>query len=148
MSRRLGALPLVLLALSNPARGQVLRFSTRTTGGIAATGNALGLSKATNINGPGTNDSIGTFISLDAASKDALPLSAANPWPTGTTADWTKDGSSAVLDLPSDARVLYAELVWGGSTNYGGEDVRASLDTAVTLGYGNATTSATPDAAS
>jgi MYXO-CTERM domain-containing protein len=59
-------------------------------------------------------------------------LNAANPWPMGTTNDWKQNGSSAVLDLP-EAEVLYAELVWGGSFQYGTEDVTASLGSPVKL---------------
>jgi MYXO-CTERM domain-containing protein len=126
------------------AAAQVLRFSTTAAGKIVATGNTLGLSKADATNGPGLKDSIGTFISL-GNSIDDVPLNALNPWPVGTTYDWIKNGSTAVLALPNEGQVLYAELVWGGSTKYG-EDVTALLDTPVTLTAGNATIAVTPSA--
>jgi hypothetical protein len=140
-------LPLFWVLSSNSAWGQTLRFEARTHGGIAATGNSLGLSKATDVNGPGTRDSIGTFMSLSAASVDNVPANVGNAWPSGTTASWMLNGSEAVLDLPNGAKVLYAELVWGGSTNYGTEDVRAALDTPVTLSHGGPSIAVTPDAA-
>lgn len=124
----------------------MLRYSTTAAGKIVSTGNTLGLAKSTNLNGPGTADSIGTFISLGNG-VDNNPVNAANPWPAGTTNDWNQDGSTAVLTLPNEGQVLYAELVWGGSTNYGTENVTALLNTPVTLKAGNATMAVTPDAA-
>ena len=65
------------------------------------------------------------------------------------TNDWMTNGSTGTLDLPpSDfySDVLYAELVWSGSTNYGTENVIAVLDTPVTLSYGDDSITVTPDA--
>ncbi|MRG93389.1 MYXO-CTERM sorting domain-containing protein [Polyangium spumosum] len=124
------------------AAAQQLRFTATVPGGIAGTGNTLGLSKATNVNGPGDRDSIGAFISLGNSVDE--PVDAANPWPMGTTADWTMNGSSAVLSLP-EAEVLYAELLWGGSYDYGGENVTSMLDTAVTLAANGSTMMVAPD---
>jgi hypothetical protein len=126
----------LLLLPATPTHASDLRFSQTTAGQVVATGNTLGLSKAFGVNGPGIEDSIGTFISLNAASVDNVPAVAGNPWPAGTTNDWTVNGSAATLDLPLDVEVLYAELVWGGSTVYDTEDVTAFLDDPVTLGYG------------
>ncbi len=142
-----GALAVASLVTLMPERAeaQLLRYSSTSPGGVVATGNTLGLSKETSLNGPGTADSIGTFISLDPTSVDNNPLNAANPWPAGTTWDWTKNGSNAVLALPANAEVLYAELVWGGSYAYGTEDVTAHLDDAVTLHAGGQTASVAPD---
>ena len=92
-----------------------LRYSITTGGGIAATGNTLGLSRELDFNGPGTDDSIGTFITLQAGTSDLVPANPLNPWFDGTTNDWTLNGSEADLVLPNDVEVLYAELVWGGS---------------------------------
>lgn len=132
--------------LTTAATAQQLRFTTTAPGGVVATGNTLGLSKDTNLNGPGTRDSIGTFLTL-AGGQDDSPLNPANPWPMGTTNDWTKNGSSAALALPSETTVLYAELLWGGSFQYGAEDVSAFLDTPVTLAFGASTLDVSPDAA-
>ena len=119
-------------AVTTTATAQQLRFATTAPGGVAATGNTLGLSKDTGLNGPGIRDSIGTFLTF-AGGQDDFPLNAANPWPQGTTNDWKENGSAAVLSLPSETTVLYAELLWGGSFQYGTEDVTTFLDTPVTL---------------
>lgn len=135
-----------LAALSPiPAAAQQLRYSATLPGGVVGTGNTLGLAKQTNANGPGDKDSIGTFISL-ANTVDDMPPNPANPWPMGTTADWTKNGSSAMLALP-EAEVLYAELLWGGSYVYGDEDVTGSLNTPVTLSANGMSINVTPDPA-
>jgi MYXO-CTERM domain-containing protein len=144
--RRLLLASTVAALVPATARAQVLRFSTTAAGKIVATGNTLGLSKADAENGPGTLDSIGTFIAL-GNSVDNNPLNLMNPWPVGTTYDWNKNGSTAVLTLPTEGQVLYAELVWGGSTNYGTENVTALLNTPVTLKAGNASIAVTPDGA-
>jgi len=130
-------------ALPQVAEAQALRFSATAPGGIIGTGNTLGLAKGDNENGPGTLDSIGTFISL-GNTIDNMPVNAANPWPMGTTYDWMQNGSSAVLDLP-EAEVLYAELVWGGSYQYGTEDVSAALGSSVTLAANGQMVMVTPD---
>jgi MYXO-CTERM domain-containing protein len=143
--RRLFLASTVAILVPAAAEAQVLRFSTTAAGKIVATGNTLGLSKADAENGPGTQDSIGTFIAL-GNSVDDNPLNLINPWPVGTTDDWHKNGSTAILTLPAEGQVLYAELVWGGSTKYG-EDVTALLDTPVMLTAGNASLSVPPDAA-
>ena len=135
----------VALLVPATASAQVLRFSTTAAGKIVSTGNTLGLGKALNENGPGTKDSIGTFLAL-GNSVDDTPFNPLNPWPAGTTFDWTKNGSTAVLALPSEGTVLYAELVWGGSDKYS-EDVTALLSTPVTLAAGGATLSVSPDPA-
>jgi uncharacterized repeat protein (TIGR01451 family) len=130
---------------AGPAGARELRFSQTAAGQVVATGNTLGLSKEFGVNGPGIEDSIGTFSTLDNGSVDMAPLNAANPWFAGTTPDWTENGSAASLVLPPDAEVLYAELVWGGSFQYGTEDVSANLDDAVTLAFGAESILAEPD---
>ena len=141
----LASVSAVAVLVPAAAQAQVLRFSTTAAGKIISTGNTLGLSKALNENGPGTKDSIGTFIAL-GNSVDDTPFNPLNSWPVGTTYDWTKNGSTAVLALPSEGTVLYAELVWGGSDKYS-EDVTALLGTPVTLTAGNASITVPPDAA-
>ena len=152
MKRNIGTilgccLALPVLALANQAHADSeLRFSQTTAGGIVATGNALGLSKQTDANGPGLRDSIGTFMCLDPASIDTTPTNPANPWFQGTTHDWEQNGSEADLVLPDDrTEILYAELLWGGSTAYNLEDVTAHLDTPITLSFGNDSLEVTPD---
>jgi MYXO-CTERM domain-containing protein len=126
------------------ADAQTLRFSGTAPGSIRATGNTLGLSKGLNQNGPGTEDSIGTFVSLGGTT-DNVPFNPLNQWPFGTTWDWTANGSEAVLELPVEVLVLHAELIWGGSHTYAEEDVSSALDTPVTLAVGASSVTVTPD---
>ena len=104
----------------------VKRYTTIANGGMTYTGNTLGLSKATNSNQPGTNGAIGAFITTDTSLK-------VGNFPAGTTLDWTKNSSSALLRLPVGSTVIYAELIWGGSYRYGGQNVTTSLNSAVTF---------------
>ncbi|MEM6786792.1 MAG: MYXO-CTERM sorting domain-containing protein [Myxococcota bacterium] len=136
-----------VVAASHTASAQQLRYSTTTSGGILSTGNTLGLSKAFNQNGPGTLDSIGTFISLDPQSRDNDPFNPANPYPFGTTFDWTNNGSEGgPLNFDPDDTILYAELVWAGSYEYG-DSVVANIDDPVTLSVGGNSIQVTPDPA-
>ncbi len=141
-------LSLALAALSSfvltTVEAQELRFTTTEPGNIVSTGNTLGLAKDTGLNGPGIRDSIGTFLTLGGGT-DNNPLNAANPWPAGTTNDWTQNGSEAELSLPVESTVLYAELLWGGSYQYV-EDVSAFLDDDVTLTAGGSSITVSPDA--
>lgn len=144
-----GAATCLALALApGVARAQELRYSTTQPGNVIATGNALGLAKAQAQNGPGKNDSIGTFISLDPADVDNSPLNVLNPWGANTTNQWQQNGSTASITFPNESQILYAELIWGGGHKFGDEDVTASLDTPVTLGFGADTITVTPDPAS
>ncbi len=134
---RTWALCCVMLVVSaSTVWGQaVLRYSTTQEGAIVMTGNALGLSKQTGANGPGTADSIGTFTTLLATSVDTEPANPGDPWFAGTTNNWRNNGAAAVLDIPERSNVLYAELVWGGSFEYGLESVRANMNDPVTLTF-------------
>ncbi|GAB1792249.1 tandem-95 repeat protein [Priestia megaterium] len=105
----------------------VNRFLTNANGAITFTGNTFGLNKQANANAPGTAGSIGTFFSVNPTSVDGS-------FPTGTTANYLQNSSSAILRLPSTTtQILYAELIWGGSYLYGGEDVSSALNNAVTF---------------
>ncbi|MEH7164418.1 tandem-95 repeat protein, partial [Priestia megaterium] len=105
----------------------VNRFLTNANGAITFTGNTFGLNKQANANAPGTAGSIGTFFSVTPSSVDGS-------FPTGTTANYLQNSSSAILRLPSTTtQILYAELIWGGSYLYGGEDVSSALNNAVTF---------------
>lgn len=104
----------------------VTRYSAVTNGAITFTGNTLGLNKAAGLNAPGTTGSIGAFTTTDT-------LQQVGTYPAGTTAQWQQNSSTAVLTIPAGSTVVYAELIWGGSYSYGGQDVSASLNTAVTL---------------
>lgn len=139
------ALALALaLPFGSTAQAQQLRFVDTAPGRIVAIGNTLGLAKETNLNGPGAIDSIGTFTTLDGTSRDTDLPAGTMMWPLGTTSDWTENGSTATLSIPSEATILYAELVWGGSHEYV-EDVTAFLDDPVQLSFGGDTIMVTPD---
>jgi len=104
----------------------ILRFTTTDNGGILFTGNTLGLSKAPGVNQPGTQDSIGAFITIDNS------LQVGNYLP-GTTLAWQQDSSTAFLDLPANSTVLYAELVWSGSFGFNNQITGDTFNTPVTL---------------
>lgn len=118
----------------------VLRYTNTTNGAITFTGNTLGLSKEVNANAPGTSDAIGAFITTNTALRDGT-------YPFGTTEDWTLNSASAVLRLPPNSVVLYAELIWGGSYNYGGTNVSAFLNNPITFITPLQTVSVTRDVA-
>ncbi|GMG76919.1 hypothetical protein ShirakiTB12_53880 [Priestia megaterium] len=119
----------------------VNRFLTNANGAVTFTGNTFGLNKQANANAPGTAGSIGTFFSVNPSSIDGS-------FPTGTTANYLQSSSSAVLRIPSTTtQILYAELIWGGSYLYGGEDVSAALNNAVTFITPTRTVSVQPDTA-
>ena len=100
----------------------VQRQVVTSNGAVTFIGNSLGLNKNGTLDEPGTSGSIGTFITTNTNLRDNFA------WPPGTTEDWRQNSSAAVLNLPPNSRVVYAELIWGGSYLYGGEDVRPFLD--------------------
>lgn len=104
----------------------IKRYSNVKKGAVVFTGNTLGLSKAANANAPGTEGSIGAFISTDENLK-------AGNFPAGTTFDYTKNGSRAVLTLPAGSRILYAELIWGGLYRSSTNDISPLLNNAVSF---------------
>ncbi|MCX5849151.1 MAG: hypothetical protein NTW65_06850 [Deltaproteobacteria bacterium] len=129
---------LFLIVSASPLHAAyVKRYTTIANGGMTYTGNTLGLSKASGSNKPGTNGSIGAFITTDTTLK-------VSTFPSGTTLDWTKNSSSATLRLPVGSTVIYAELIWGGSYNYGGQNVSSFLNNAVTFSGPAGTISVSP----
>lgn len=108
----------------------ILRSSFTERGAMTFTGNTLGLSKGLGTNTAGVEDSIGAFTSLNLGLQ--VPT-----FPPGTTLLWPQNGSTAVLNLPLNATVLHAEIIWGGSSIVTGGDVSAFLNTPITL-TGNA----------
>lgn len=129
---------LIVVCVSPLQAAYVKRYTTIANGGMTYTGNTMGLSKASNSNAPGTSGAIGTFsAALNPTSRDGT-------YPTGTTNNWTLNASSAQLRLPAGSSVIYAELIWGGSYNYGGQNVSGSLNTPVTLIGPGGTFSVTP----
>ncbi|MBQ1267701.1 MAG: hypothetical protein IIY06_13275 [Proteobacteria bacterium] len=106
----------------------IKRFAQTGPSNMVVTGNTLGLSyDKTAPNCRGTGNGIGTFMSMDPTLIDDAPVCSINgmAWDFGTTHDWTKNGSSAVLtilddkgrDISSEANILHAELIWAGSFN-------------------------------
>ncbi|MBV6715023.1 tandem-95 repeat protein [Paenibacillus chitinolyticus] len=116
------------------------RYSTTTNGAITFTGNTLGLSKQNNANAPETARSIGTFTTVNTSLQD-------DTYPLGTTSDHRLNSSSAILVLPSQSTVLYAELIWGGSCNLGEENVSSALNNTVSLTNSAGVFTVTPDTA-
>ncbi|MDE6473563.1 MAG: DUF11 domain-containing protein [Clostridia bacterium] len=104
----------------------IQRYSDVKKGGIIFTGNTLGLSKAPNQNAPGTEGSIGAFITLNTALQ-------VGTFPAGTSLDYAQNGSAAILNLPAGATVLYAELVWGGLCRSSVNDITALTNNSVIL---------------
>lgn len=104
----------------------ILRYNSTDNGGLVFTGNTLGLSKATNLNEPGVNHSIGAFITTDLSSQ-------VGSYPAGTTLDWQKNSSFAFLDMPPNSTILYAELIWSGSYGFKNEITGNELNASVTL---------------
>jgi uncharacterized repeat protein (TIGR01451 family) len=90
------------------AQAYVLRYVTTDSGGITFVGNTLGLAKLTQVNQPGALDSVGGFITLNTNSQ-------LGTYPKGTTLNWSNNSSSAILQLPTNSTVLYAELIWAGT---------------------------------
>ena len=116
----------------------IQRYSDVKKGGITFTGNTLGLSKAPNQNAPGTEGSIGAFTSLNTA----LQVST---FPTGTTLDYTQNGSRAVLNLPTGSNVLYAELIWGGLFRSSANNISALTNNSITFTTPQGTFTIAPD---
>ncbi|MFT5993280.1 MAG: hypothetical protein ACI82G_002283, partial [Bradymonadia bacterium] len=125
--RLLSPLIIIILLLGFTSEASALeRFSATLRGGVRVTGNALGLSGGDSRNAPGRAGSLATFMA-DAGTRDG-------DFPAGTTSDWADNASTAMLALPENARVVYAELTWGASWAGGGASVAEHLDDDVTLG--------------
>ena len=91
------------------AQNYILRYVDTDSGAITFVGNTLGLNKAAAANSPGTSGAIGAFITLNTN------LTAVGTYGNGTTLNWSNDSSAAVLRMPTNSTVLYAELIWAGS---------------------------------
>ena len=118
----------------------IQRYSDVKKGGILFCGNTLGLSKTPNQNAPGTEGQIGAFTSLD----NTLQV---GTFPQGTTLDYTRNGSRAILDLPVGSTILYAELIWGGLFRSSENNISALLNNSVTFTTPQGTLSVAPDPA-
>ncbi len=103
--------------LAATAHAQTPVFSQTLRGRMTITGNGLGLdSDAVTAGVPGTRGGIGTFI----ANPIEFPTLKDGSFPTGTTSDYTKNGSAAILDLPAGVSIAHAQLLWGCSTQVAG----------------------------
>jgi hypothetical protein len=106
---------LATLVLPTLASAQEVIWSGTLRGELIATGNALGLDSS-GATTPGTGGAIGTFI---ANPKDHA-AAVEGTFPIGTTADFNQNGSEAVLDLPNNATIASAKLVWACSSQNAG----------------------------
>lgn len=106
------------------------RFTKTTNGQLTFTGNTLGYAD-------GSTD-IGAFITVDTSKK-------VSGYPAGSTLNWRENSSSAVLRMVDDTEVLYAELIWGGSTNSNSENVIEFINTPITFTTPTGTFSVNPD---
>lgn len=102
------------------------RFNTTINGAITFTGNTIGLSKQFNTNNQGNQDAIGAMATPNQ-------LSQVNDFPPGTTLNFMENASSAILNLPAQSIVLYAELIWSGSYRVSGQDLSAFINNNVTF---------------
>lgn len=124
------------------------RFSTIRPGAISITGNTLGLSKNA-VLAPGTNPSIGAFITTNTALATPAAWAGVVNLAKGenVTLNWQDNSSKAFLTYLPGSTVLYAELIWGGLSNSYGVDVSASLNNPVNFTTPLGTYSVTPTSA-
>ncbi|PWW04829.1 putative repeat protein (TIGR01451 family) [Paenibacillus cellulosilyticus] len=118
----------------------ITRATFNATGAITFTGNTLGLSRSGTAGVPGTEDSIGAFITTNTSSVYGT-------YPAGTTSAYASNSSAAILTLPTGSTILYAELIWGGSYINGSVDLSAFINNAVTFITPAGTFSVSPDSA-
>lgn len=118
----------------------ILRYNATMNGAITFTGNTLGLNKVANQNNQGTTGSIGAFSTLNTTLK-------AGNFPLGTTLDYRLNGSRAVLDIPSGATIVYAELIWSGCYDAGGGSLLGAIGNPISFTTPVGTTAVSPDPA-
>ena len=118
----------------------ILRYNTTMNGAMTFTGNTMGLNKVANQNNQGTAGSIGAFITLNTSSQ-------VGNFPLGTTLNYIQNSSAAILSLPAGSEVLYAELIWAGSYNYGGSNVSGAIPNPITFTTPAGTFTVAPDPA-
>ncbi|QHW34647.1 DUF11 domain-containing protein [Paenibacillus rhizovicinus] len=104
----------------------LVRAVFNTNGAISFTGNMLGLSRSTTEGVPGTQDSIGAFITTNTAVRFGT-------YPFGTTNSYLSNNSSAILTMPAGSNVIYAELIWGGTYIVPGVNLTAAINNPVTF---------------
>lgn len=104
----------------------ITRYSNRIYGDITFIGNTLGLSRGRVIQqdpipSPGTFGIAGAFITTDKTKTCGW-------FGKGTTCDYLLNKSTAQLQLPASTNILYAELIWGGTSSTDGGDISHLLD--------------------
>lgn len=100
------------------------RYSDRIYGGITFTGNTLGLSRRSNVQEPGTLHIAGAYTTTDSTSQ-------CHTFPDGTTCTYPNNSSYAVLTLPPDTEVVYAELIWSGTSRTPAGNVDGNLNDSI-----------------
>lgn len=118
----------------------IVRSTVNATGAIVFTGNTLGLSRSETSGVPGTQDSIGAFVTINTALRYGT-------YPFGTTDQYLLNSSSAILNMPAGSTVLYAELIWGGTYSNGNVNLVSAINNPVSFTTPAGTFSITPDTA-
>ncbi len=100
-----------------------MRYSDLIYGDIVFTGNTLGLSRGIYPRQPGRECIAGAFIASDGGVCGAFPPQ--------TTCNFIENQSEALLRLPSGAEVVYAELIWGGTSRTEAGSVESNIDDSI-----------------
>ncbi len=117
----------VLFAANNSSSGKgnyKLRYQETINGGLVFTGNSLCFAESQSGHG-----SCGTFTSNQLSLVDPNY----SPKTFGTTADWQQNGGRSELNIPEDAEIVYAELIWGGNYSYLDQSIEDQLNTPISL---------------
>lgn len=123
----------------------IRRFTITDCGAITFTGNTLGLSKRSDSSiDAGTQDGSGAMITLDTSLHVPTYPIISN---AGTTLDFNQNESAAILTLPENSSILYAELIWAGQYNRGGQNLVSEINKQVKFSTPNNIYSITPDPA-
>lgn len=127
----------------------ITRFQTNTRGALYLTGNTLGLSGNNGV--PSAIGNVGAFITTSTTLPTPTGWGAIVNVPAGenTTLNWQENSSSAFLNLPAGAAVLYAELIWASAIRNETQDLSSLQNTNITLMAPDGTTTLiAPDPAS
>lgn len=98
----------------------ITRFQTIERGALQFIGNTLGLSSnGSQVCTPGKTDGIGTYIKYEPGCPTICSNCGTTPLSLGThgatTALFSQNLSCSSLNLPVNSKILYAELIWGGT---------------------------------
>ncbi|TVX93229.1 DUF11 domain-containing protein [Paenibacillus agilis] len=106
------------------------RFTQTTNGAITFTGNTLGFAD-------GSTD-IGAFLSTDTSKQ-------VSGYPAGSTLNWSENSSAAELRFLAGSEILYAELIWGGSTKDDSTNIGGAINTSIWFRTPSTTVTIAPD---